>query len=147
MARPGRPERNRAARSFRQLSRFDHFINSDRVFSTHNGRSRLASDRSDHALSEEPQFDVTRLRCIRRRRRDERTLPAGKLYRQQHDADENIYAAADVGPHNRLMPSFEPGAAGADPVEMVSDLGAQQPTYQPADSWTAMSMAGRLRAR
>src|SRR5258708_3475702 len=30
MARPGRPERNRAARSFRQLRRFDHVINSDK---------------------------------------------------------------------------------------------------------------------
>src|SRR3977135_339934 len=35
MARPGRPERNRAARSFRQLSRFHHVINSDKVFGTH----------------------------------------------------------------------------------------------------------------
>src|SRR5712672_2467975 len=35
MARPGRPERNRAARSFRQLMRFDHVINSDKVFGTH----------------------------------------------------------------------------------------------------------------
>ena len=35
MARPGRPERNRAARSFRQLWRFDHVINSDKVFGTH----------------------------------------------------------------------------------------------------------------
>ena len=37
MARPGRPERNRAARSFRQLRRFRHIINSDEVFGTHNG--------------------------------------------------------------------------------------------------------------
>jgi hypothetical protein len=37
MARPGRPERNRVARSFRQLRRFDHVINSDKVFGTHNG--------------------------------------------------------------------------------------------------------------
>jgi 8-oxo-dGTP diphosphatase len=35
MARPGRPERNRAARSFRQLRRFHHVINSDEVFGTH----------------------------------------------------------------------------------------------------------------
>jgi uncharacterized membrane protein len=35
MARPGRPERNRAARSFRQLRRFHHLINSDKVFGTH----------------------------------------------------------------------------------------------------------------
>src|SRR6202049_4089044 len=34
-ARPGRPERNRAARSFRQLRRFHHGINSDKVFGTH----------------------------------------------------------------------------------------------------------------
>src|SRR3984893_12793618 len=37
MARPGRTERNRAARSFRQLRRFHHVINSDKVFGTHNG--------------------------------------------------------------------------------------------------------------
>ena len=35
MARPGRPERNRAARSFRQLRRFHHVINSEKVFGTH----------------------------------------------------------------------------------------------------------------
>src|SRR5438067_1540724 len=35
MARPGRPERNRAARSFCQLRRFHHVINSDKVFGTH----------------------------------------------------------------------------------------------------------------
>src|SRR6202051_3366450 len=35
MARPGRPERNRAARSFRQLRRFRHVINTDKVFGTH----------------------------------------------------------------------------------------------------------------
>src|SRR4030088_907579 len=35
MARPGRPERNRAARSFGQLRRFHHGINSDTVFGTH----------------------------------------------------------------------------------------------------------------
>src|SRR5450631_535936 len=38
MARPGRPERNKAARSFRQLRRFHHVINWDKVFGTHNGR-------------------------------------------------------------------------------------------------------------
>src|ERR1700681_185976 len=36
MARPGRPERNKATRSFRQLRRFHHVINSDKVFGTHN---------------------------------------------------------------------------------------------------------------
>src|ERR1700679_132151 len=32
-----RPERNRAARSFRQLRRFHHGINSNKVFGTHTG--------------------------------------------------------------------------------------------------------------
>jgi transposase len=32
MARPGRPERNRAARSFCQLRRFHYVINSNKVF-------------------------------------------------------------------------------------------------------------------
>jgi isoquinoline 1-oxidoreductase subunit beta len=35
MVRPARPERNRTARSFRQLRRFHHVINSDKVFGTH----------------------------------------------------------------------------------------------------------------
>jgi hypothetical protein len=35
MARPGRQERNRAARSFRQLKRFHHVIHSNKVFGTH----------------------------------------------------------------------------------------------------------------
>jgi IclR family transcriptional regulator, mhp operon transcriptional activator len=38
MARPGRPERNKAARSFRQLRRFHHVINWDKVFGTHRQR-------------------------------------------------------------------------------------------------------------
>ena len=36
MVRPRRLERNTAARSFRQLKRFRHVINSDEVFGTHN---------------------------------------------------------------------------------------------------------------
>src|ERR1700686_4588080 len=40
MARPGRPERNRAARSFGQLRRFHHGINSNKVFGTHTEQSR-----------------------------------------------------------------------------------------------------------
>src|ERR1700686_2925222 len=36
MARPRRPERNRANRSFGQLRRFHHGINSNKVFGTHN---------------------------------------------------------------------------------------------------------------
>jgi hypothetical protein len=35
MARPGRPERNRGARSFRQLRRFRGGINTEKVFGTH----------------------------------------------------------------------------------------------------------------
>src|SRR5713101_4865847 len=42
MARPGWPERNKAARSFRQLRRFLHVINSDKVFGTHK-RATLSS--------------------------------------------------------------------------------------------------------
>src|SRR5712692_9997649 len=54
MARPGWPERNRAARSFRQLRRFHHVSNSDEVFGTHRGPiergtsdEMLRSDRSE----------------------------------------------------------------------------------------------------
>src|SRR5258705_1800990 len=53
MARPGRQERNRTARSFRQLTRFHHGINSDEVFGTHS-MSQLsaspASTASAHAI-------------------------------------------------------------------------------------------------
>src|SRR5216684_7923263 len=38
MARPARSERSRSARPSRQLSRFYHSINPDRVFGTHNRR-------------------------------------------------------------------------------------------------------------
>ena len=37
MARPRRPARNKAALSSRQLRRFRHIINSDKVFGTHTG--------------------------------------------------------------------------------------------------------------
>src|ERR1700752_1334393 len=47
MARPGRPERNRAARSFGQLRRFHHGINSDKVFGTHS----LSSFSANHTTS------------------------------------------------------------------------------------------------
>jgi hypothetical protein len=43
MARPGRPERNRAARSFGQLRRFHRGFNSDKVFGTHTGLLTLCS--------------------------------------------------------------------------------------------------------
>jgi hypothetical protein len=39
--RQGRPERNRTARSFRQLRRFHHVINSDKVFGTHRATPTL----------------------------------------------------------------------------------------------------------
>src|SRR5450631_4453248 len=43
MARPGWPERNRAARSFHQFRRFLHVINSNKVFGTHRRRGILLS--------------------------------------------------------------------------------------------------------
>src|ERR1700722_1542224 len=43
MARPGRPERNRAAQSFRQLKRFHHGINSNKVFGTHSSHNAMLS--------------------------------------------------------------------------------------------------------
>src|ERR1700761_7542305 len=57
MPKPGRPERNRAARSFRQLRRFHHGINSEEVFGTHREeRLRLVE-----------RFDDQRLRRLGRR--------------------------------------------------------------------------------
>jgi hypothetical protein len=52
MARPGRPERNRAARSFRQLKRFQNVINSDKVFGTHSHAPSLeqAQAEAEHAF-------------------------------------------------------------------------------------------------
>src|SRR5450755_327544 len=43
----GWPERNRAARSFRQFRRFHHVINSNKVFGTHNGTFSLADARRE----------------------------------------------------------------------------------------------------
>jgi hypothetical protein len=48
MARPGWPERNKAARSFRQLRRFLHVINSDKVFGTHRTFRQRYSSRANH---------------------------------------------------------------------------------------------------
>src|ERR1700751_6020794 len=45
MAKPGRPERNRAPRSFRQLKRFHHVINSDKVFDTHSPQTNGICER------------------------------------------------------------------------------------------------------
>src|ERR1700730_2124874 len=51
-----RPERNRTARSFRQLKRFHRFINSDQVFGTHRSaganknRSRMTAPLSSISL-------------------------------------------------------------------------------------------------
>src|SRR5467141_1961164 len=47
MARRRRPERNRAARSFRQLRRFQHVINTDKVFGTHSRYGYSRDKRSD----------------------------------------------------------------------------------------------------
>src|SRR5258706_9300452 len=44
MARPGRPGRNTEARSFRQLRRFRHVINTDRVFGTHRVRWQFGEE-------------------------------------------------------------------------------------------------------
>jgi hypothetical protein len=41
MARPGRSERNRTARSFSQLRRFHHVIKSDKVFGSHTAEAAL----------------------------------------------------------------------------------------------------------
>src|SRR6267378_1907067 len=58
MARPGRPERNRAVRSFRQLRRFHHVINSDKVFGTHREAEALRCVELWHKASiEVPEFE------------------------------------------------------------------------------------------
>jgi hypothetical protein len=51
MAKPGRPERNRAARSFRQLRRFHHAINSDKVFGTHKMAHNISQRNSNRRLN------------------------------------------------------------------------------------------------
>jgi hypothetical protein len=45
-----RPERNRTARSFRQLRRFHHVINSDKVFGTHTWLEQQFDDAADEAV-------------------------------------------------------------------------------------------------
>jgi hypothetical protein len=60
MARPGRPERNRAAQSFRQLRRFHHVINSDKVFGTHTGLLRTEREQRARQAAEEIGFGACR---------------------------------------------------------------------------------------
>src|SRR3984957_19053904 len=59
MARPGRPERNRAARSFGQLRRFHHGINSDKVFGTHTGLNKPPIPHLRKVLDKFPTYDRT----------------------------------------------------------------------------------------
>src|SRR5467141_4808357 len=64
MARPGWPERNRAARSFRQLRRFHHVINSDKVFGTHREAEALRCVELWHNASiEVPEFERVSREC------------------------------------------------------------------------------------
>src|SRR5450631_178957 len=51
MASPGWPERNKAARSFRQLRRFHHVINWDKVFGTHSGYVLLEAEGGERKLT------------------------------------------------------------------------------------------------
>jgi hypothetical protein len=48
-AKPRRPGRNRAARSFCQFRRFRHLINTDKVFGTHKGRESFEPKGSGRA--------------------------------------------------------------------------------------------------
>src|SRR5713226_808097 len=61
MARPGRPERNRVARSFRQLRRFRHVIKTDRVFGILRRTKLAAATRKDYLEAFEwlrDEFDI-----------------------------------------------------------------------------------------
>src|SRR5512132_2587870 len=67
MARPGWPERNRAVRSFRQLRRFYHVINSDKVFGTHSGLEPILErlrDRHDAVEQIGVLYDSGALRVV-----------------------------------------------------------------------------------
>jgi hypothetical protein len=76
MARPGRPERNRTARSFRQLRRFLYLINTDKVFGTHRPqkqRRRLRQNQQPRNLKRQqrnPVFDQQRRLSENQRSRD-----------------------------------------------------------------------------
>src|ERR1700730_4909076 len=98
MARPGRPERNRAARSFRQLRRFHHGINSDKVFGTHTGaplatkgpekQSTPANMTGDPIIYQNRKLD-----SLRKRRRREQCAADGSLYVLQR---REIFGASPV---------------------------------------------------
>src|SRR5258705_6954562 len=81
MARPGRPERNRAARSFRQLSRFHHVINTDKVFGTH---SRSALEFAAYALH------------------ISRNPTLGPVWLNRHDDPESLEAAKNAFSHRKV---------------------------------------------
>src|SRR5450432_2846025 len=61
MARPGWPERNKAARSFRQLRRFLHVINPHKVFGTHR---RFSSSRCTSTGSQTVFPFLTTFWCV-----------------------------------------------------------------------------------
>src|SRR5450631_1534400 len=66
MASPGRPGRNTRARSFRQLRRFHHGFNSDKVFGTHNSpecdaRGAPSRSHNNHRAAEARQQNLTNI--------------------------------------------------------------------------------------
>src|ERR1700730_3753009 len=80
MASPGRPERNRAARSFRQFRRFHHVINSDRVFGTHR-RSGNPLGRPPKSQTRKPDRSTLGNAYIAEAHRKLRITEAGKASR------------------------------------------------------------------
>src|SRR5882762_5832762 len=56
MARPGRPIRNRAARSFGQLRRFHHVIKTDKIFGTHTSPGRPERNRAARSFRQLRRF-------------------------------------------------------------------------------------------
>src|SRR5437879_2075463 len=131
MARPAPPERNRAARSFRQLRRFHHVINSDKVFGIQTV-SKLLLVSARHEAGDifdmrergvlawtETVTDVARTGVP-----DDAYAAAFAIFSEKELADLTV-AVGVMGAYNRLAISFH--------VETPLDLAATLGFYRRAE--------------
>src|SRR5467141_867548 len=112
MARPGRPERNRTARSFRQLRRFHHIINSDRVFGTHSQLELSLQQARYEAAHARRQYDAVD---------PANRLVAGELERRWNEA---LQAVAKLEGEIAALIARRPPPLGEPERQQLVALGA-----------------------
>jgi hypothetical protein len=100
MAKPGRPERKRTARSFRQLRRFHHGFNSNEVFGTNRGsRWRVSSSVTQQSLRATCSGSLLTANCrswAGSRRDHFATSFFSRAYRKSHPAMLMVQSAQDL---------------------------------------------------